>query len=551
MGEQKKLSTSSLIIITVFLLLALLIKRNFRPDFIDYFILNLNYYVTLAVILGFVVLLFLNLKLIKKHFSKIKKKTWLVLLVIFLFALVIRLFFIPHSLLVTDDEYFHANIARNMQDSQQNCFCDNYIDSECRAYTITYWPPGYQTILSLVFAIFPTDINTVFYFNTVIGALSVIIMFLVLYLILKDQESALFGAAFFAVIPIHLLLSGSGSPEVLDVFFLLLTLIAFIIYVRNQEPKTLLLLVFLLPLTMYLEIEFVFLVPLFGLFLILFDSKLKSKLLDSRFIAAVLLCFLLLTPVFYQIEHDKMIGLESYNDSIAQKMGYFKENIKDNLLFWVNNQKFPLIYSLLTLLGLVLLAWKREWKNIIFYSVFFLGIFIFYTAYEIGNFELGRSFRYTIYLYIPMLVCMTYLISQFRQVLIKHKGEIYNGMRILLIIVILFVFFKFQPYVNKYTLSQEKHDFLLTIAEDTQDDCIYAVANPVSLIETLHRDTIKLTLVYKTNLFDYAPCAYYMYKPYWERGNMRGDILQKYELEFIADSGHSLHGYYLYRLYQK
>jgi len=152
-------------------------------------------------------------KPIKEFFGKINKKTWLLLLLIFLVGFSLRLFVSPHQFFQPCDEAEYIKSAGSLT------FVSNYpFFLWGRAVRTAGWP----LILAIAFKLFGTGLNTAFYFVSILGALTIINIFFVAFLLSKKEDIALYSAALFSILPLHILWSGSAETNVPGLFFLTL-----------------------------------------------------------------------------------------------------------------------------------------------------------------------------------------------------------------------------------------------------------------------------------------------------------------------------------------
>lgn len=164
-----------------------------------------------SILLAIILLFILNFNSIIKPFRTIKRRTWIILFLIFLCSLYIRLFVILHTHDAYFDEFEHVNIAENILYNNKFCECMAGLPQHCTSCAAVDWPPGYHTFLSLVFGVFGDSEAVAYDTNAVLGSISIILMFLLIFLIFKDSTLALTGAFMLSFIPVHLRYSGTTS----------------------------------------------------------------------------------------------------------------------------------------------------------------------------------------------------------------------------------------------------------------------------------------------------------------------------------------------------
>jgi hypothetical protein len=101
------------------------------------------------------------------------------------------------------------------------------------------WAPGYHCVLTLVFSVFGDSENVAYNLSAVSGVVSILIVFLISFLIFKSPGPELWTAFLFGFIPIHLKYSGASDMSVVSVFFVLSAVFSWLIYARSINVKSL------------------------------------------------------------------------------------------------------------------------------------------------------------------------------------------------------------------------------------------------------------------------------------------------------------------------
>ena len=117
------------------------------------FIINYFFYYLLIVFSIFFCLLVYNFNFLVRSFKKVKKTTWIILFLIFLFAFSLRMWFVPHMFQIYNDEYAHKDVAQNMFFYQSACECHGIInETGCSVCIVPAWSPVYHFLLSFSFS---------------------------------------------------------------------------------------------------------------------------------------------------------------------------------------------------------------------------------------------------------------------------------------------------------------------------------------------------------------------------------------------------------------
>ncbi len=160
-----------------------------------------------------------------RFFKNISRKTWLIILLIFLLGLALRLFISSHQLLQVEDEMGYMTTARGL--------LDNFFDIRHERAM------GWSLILAIAFKLFGLGVNTAFYTSSVLGALTVLNVFFIAFLLSKKEEIALYSASFFAILPLHIFWSCSAETNVPSLFFLTLGAFFCLLYFQNRANNIL------------------------------------------------------------------------------------------------------------------------------------------------------------------------------------------------------------------------------------------------------------------------------------------------------------------------
>jgi len=242
------------------------------------------FYLMYALLILFVVFIILEFKIIKKKI-KLSRKTWLLLLLIFLIGAIIRVFVFPHFHLMYIDEPWYMEMAKNMNQGNGPVVCEYIGYDNCY---MPFKPPCWPFLLSITQLIFGLGSVPALYMATVIGSLSIILVFFLSYLVF-NEKTALWASFFLALTPIHIIWSNSAETNSISVFFVLASLILFLISVKSKR-----ILASLFPLLMFTMLVRFENMILIGIFILLFPYKKIQKFIDNN---VWLLFILLLAPI--------------------------------------------------------------------------------------------------------------------------------------------------------------------------------------------------------------------------------------------------------------
>ncbi|NYZ78581.1 glycosyltransferase family 39 protein [Candidatus Micrarchaeota archaeon] len=357
-----------------------------------------------SILLAITLLIIINFDSIIKPFKTIKRRTWILLLIIFLCGLYIRLFVIPHTHYIYTDDYDHEILSENILHNNKFCECEFGSIQHCESCFLIPWPAGYHSVLSLVLGVFGDSEAVAFNTNAVIGSLSIILIFLLLFLTFQDSALALMGAFVFNFIPVHLKYSGAIGLEIFSLFSLILTMIFLEIYLKTRKYPTFLLFLATLLYALNSRPEnFLLLLPL-SFYIWSNEKRELRKFLRWEYLAAILVFFILLIPLFQLLQYGTAVEPE-WNDPLQTKLNYLQKHLVYNITFFFDNNYNSPLFSLICILGAIQLYFTDN-KKFVVYSSFLLLFLLMYSSFRSGgiNNPYPEPVRYDIMLYLALTI---------------------------------------------------------------------------------------------------------------------------------------------------
>ena len=272
------------------------------------FVIN-NYYFLLAIVFAFF-FVFLYLSRKKLNFPKVSKKTLFILIAIFIVALALRLFYIDHIHQHFNDEYSYKEVSNTLYSQQTFCECLDPQAGVCDDCIPPIWAPGWSFVLSFTY-LFNPGYNALFFVNSVLGALSIFLMFIFVYIVSKKESLALIASLLLAVIPVHLKFSGSMTSEISSLFFILLLFIFSYLYIKKNSFNLLALTAITLIIVVQFRFEAVFFIPLTLWFIYLYDKNFKKTWKLRNLCSSISFYFRILSsyfPFLHNHSHNRCMG---------------------------------------------------------------------------------------------------------------------------------------------------------------------------------------------------------------------------------------------------
>lgn len=442
----------------------------------------------MKIILFIILIIFiLNFGTFLKIFKSIKRKTWIVILLIFFFGLIIRLFIIPYTHHVYFDELDHINIAQNILYSNKFCECFAGSNQNCEYCHLMPWPPGYHTFLSLSFHLFGDSEQVAFNTNAVVGSVSVILIFLLIFLLFKNSSLALLGAFMFSFIPVHLKYSGSSSLGIFSVFFVILCLILLEIYIKSKKHSLFLLFLFSLLYTVQIRPENFLLIFIFSFYLWIKLGKKIRRLFSTKYLVSIFIFLVMLIPLILLIYYSSNVAHSpGWDDSLSTRINYLKNHFIPNLFFFIDHNFNSIMLPIFFLLGCITFYFKDK-KQLCYYGLFFLLFLIMYSSYHIGHMTtFGDSVRYSLIFFIPLIIVSIKGV----EVVLKNARINRKVLILLIILIFLISLFPSKNFIFSKSRFNSEYEFILSMKDKLPSDVYIISYSTVAIISTIHKKSI-------------------------------------------------------------
>ncbi len=396
-------------------------------------------------------------------FKGISKRTWLFLLLIFILALSLRLFISPNTHRVYFDEDIYINIAQNIVNDGSAILCNRGTAGHCDEGVLNKQPQSLSFFLASIFLFTGVDERLASYIMILVSSLTIIALFLFVYLLTKKEEPALYSSLILALTPIHILWAPTITGESLFVFFSVLAAASILAYLANKSTFTLFLATSMLAFASQARPEAPLILPVFLLFII------REKL-DMRLLVAFILLLALFLPYVLQF---KNVSGDTWGATSGEKLSLtnVKPNSYVNGKFFIENTRYPMIFTIIALIGIIYLATSRQYLQLTILLAWFLLFYGIYALFYAGSFNYGADVRFSITLYPAISILIGLGIFSLRK-LIPIKKSISS---LLLVIAVLLIFSRFLPFVS--AIGEEawdarlSHDFAINETIKQGDNC--------------------------------------------------------------------------------
>jgi len=534
----------------------------------------------------------INIKTFKILFTGIPRRIWIFLGTIFVVGLLITMFIVPREHKIYYDEDIYQNIGQNIAylkssgahhgegfwESTGNLWkrvigragmCNEgrneYGEYNCYRLEYNKDPNGWAYILSIVFRLFGVHELAAFLTTNFIYGLSVLTVFFIGYLLCEDALVGIYAALVCALMPEFMMWSNTTAVEPSAAFFPVLAILCVLIFIRSRETKSLYLAIVMSSFAVQFRPESIMVMGVVGLIVLLWARDEWKK---AEFYLLLSIFFILIIPHIVHLYAVKDVDWGSTGPKFS--FDYFKANFKVNTLFYLKNIRFPVFFTLLFGLGIVLKRRKEEgegntfcWKDkvvVLLWFLLFWGIFVFFYA---GSYNYGPDVRFSLLSFMPIALLagngaasLVNLLSQ--RLKLKHINYV-------LVSIIVFNFLPFLPFIRAITQeawgARADHRFAKEMAKVVPDDALVLTHNPnmfllwgknaaqVSLATEHRSDFNRLFYRYKDGL--YFHYNFWCNVPDPLQNSFCKNILKRYDCTLVVSFKEKNYKYELYKIEKK
>ena len=255
-------------------------------------------------------------------------------------------------------------------------------------------PTGYPHLLSLVYRLLGVREAWAFWLNALCLAALVVVVALATALLFDDRRAAGFSALVMALIPEQLRWSHTAAAEPSSALMCGVAVLAALLFVRERSTGALAWAVTAAAFAVQFRLEALLCLPLAALIVVAFArDELRRPRLWTAALVGLMLCAVL-------IAHLAAVRDEPWGSSGPRmSLAYLGPNFQVNGPFYVADWRFPLLYTLCAVLGL--LGPNGLWARAIAvgYFVAFWGVYLVFYA---GSYNYGADVRYSLMTYPPL-----------------------------------------------------------------------------------------------------------------------------------------------------
>lgn len=477
---------------------------------------HINLFCSIQIILIILLSIFSFAK-IRKLFIGINKKTWLALILLFLLGFFLRSQSLSRVNYTAILEY--ADNARTGIYNGQFGKCDAWNQTSCVVLEELEHTWGYPFLLSAVFRVFGDKLANAIVFSCLINSLTIIVIFLIGYLLFKDSLLSLVSSFILMITPMERFLAGTTDVDPISEFFIAFSILAFLISIEIDTKDVWALFMLILSYTLTIKHDNIVLLIFFPISLVLLGYQMHFSRIKNLFIP-IAIFILASLPIFMFIFDHTMKGYY-FNDGGLLHMqsfslDYFLPNLVGYFANYFANGYFVPLFSVLFVSGLLVLPYNN--RKYLFLRLLFLANFLpvaFHFQYSFRFLPVRYMFQWNI---AYSLVAATFLMEILN--FLSHELRITTyGTQILKVfksalVVCIVVYILSVSNIDFHLPKEEKYKFrdenFLNALNNISAECwvVHDLGTTWTAFKELYGDTHKVIIP-----------TYYIYSTYLGEGD--------------------------------
>jgi 4-amino-4-deoxy-L-arabinose transferase-like glycosyltransferase len=317
-----------------------------------------------------------------------------------LFALALTLFVAPRTNRIYFDEQIYQNIGQNLADLRLAQMCNDgvveYGRLQCGSGEYNKQPYGYPHLLSLFYRAFGVKPDVAFSVNAVVMALTVCAVSFATLLLFGDVLAAAFAGLLIIMLPQQLLWSATAAVEPSASLACAVAVLAAAYFRHAGSVWSMAAMGIAAVYAVQFRPESLLILPV-----VLLVAWPQIRMQASR--PAIwwigLLCFVLAAVHIGHLFAVRNEGWGTTEERLSFK--YVALNLPVNGWFFLADERFPTIVTVLALAGLLQRGQLRERCALLLYFASFFGIQLLFYA---GSYNYGADVRYSLLTYPPLVI---------------------------------------------------------------------------------------------------------------------------------------------------
>ena len=312
----------------------------------------------------------------------------------------LTIFVAPRTNRIFYDEQIYQGIGQNIADLRLAQMCNDgsveYGRLRCASGEYNKQPYAYPHALSIAYRLFGVRDSTAFAVNAVAMGLTVCAVYVLACLLFRDRDAALFAGLLMALMPEQLVWSATAAVEPTASLALVVALVCAAYYLRSDRMAALGASVATAAYAIQFRPESLLILPVIGLVV---WPRLRPDLERPRgwWAAALFLCLIAVHAAHVYAVRNVGWGTGGPRFSVR----YIPANLRVNGWFYLYDERFPVLFTLLAAAGLFAARRSREGLSMATYFLLFFAIDLVFYA---GSYNYGADVRYSLLTYPPLAV---------------------------------------------------------------------------------------------------------------------------------------------------
>ncbi len=315
-------------------------------------------------------------------------------------AVALTLFVAPRTNRIYYDEQIYQSAGQNLADLRRAQICNDgtveYGRLRCWLGEYNKQPYGYPHILSLVYRVIGVRPAAAFVVNATVMALTIAAIYLLVWLSFKDRDAAFFAALLAALTPEQIIWSATAAVEPSASLAAVAALLFAAHAARSPGALALAGAAVAAAYAVQFRPESFLILPVAAVML---WPRIREEVRAARLWWIGLLFFAL---VAVHAAHLFAVRNMEWGASDARLSWRFvADNLRVNGRFFLGDERFPLLFTLLALFGLTRRRLGQARLAVCLYFLLFFGIYLLFYA---GSFNYGADVRYSVLTVPPLAI---------------------------------------------------------------------------------------------------------------------------------------------------
>jgi hypothetical protein len=316
-------------------------------------------------------------------------------------ALILVIFVAPRTNRIYYDEQIYQSIGQNLADLKLAQMCNDgtveYGRLQCWSGEYNKQPYAYPHLLSIAYRIAGVSMPIAFVVNAVVAALTACGVYLLVLMVFGDRTAGFFAGLIMVLMPEQILWSATAAVEPSASLACVGALLCAATFAEFRHTSSLVATAAATAYAVQFRPESILIVPVVAL--LLWRGVSRDDFTSTRFWAVGLLALAL---VAVHVGHLTAVRNEDWGTRAARvSVGYLTGNLRVNGWFYVWDERFPLLFSLLAVSGLIS---RRFLAERLLFALYFLLFFATYLTFYAGSYNYGADVRYSLMTFPPIAV---------------------------------------------------------------------------------------------------------------------------------------------------